>query len=68
MPSLLDQVSYRDAPIGQAATAPLAPSIYEDPVDDPRRLPLVISLPLITALSLGLWVGIGLLLGVLPMN
>jgi len=68
MPSILDQVSYAAAPVGQPATAPLAPSIYQDPEDDPRRLPLVISLPLITLLSLGLWAGIGLLIGVLPLN
>lgn len=68
MPSSLDQVSHHSVPVGQPATAPRASGIYQDPDDDPRRLPLVISLPLITGLSLGLWVGIGLLLGVLPLN
>lgn len=68
MPSLLDQVSYRAAPVGQAAALPHVSNIYQDPDDDPKRLPLAISLPLITVLSLGLWAGIGLVLGVLPLD
>jgi hypothetical protein len=66
----VDRASFRPSSLERGVIGPLpvgtvGSSLTYVPATDPRPLPLVLALLLIVGLSLGLWAGIGRIVGAL---